>query len=161
MDALYAPWRHSYIPRDGAKKKECPFCAARETHNDEESFVLQRTEHSIIMLNKYPYNGGHILIVPHQHVAALDLLSPEVRSDLMEQVSRAACIVTEVLHCNGINIGINIGDACGGSIPEHIHIHVLPRWKGDTGFLPTLAHTKTISTNLREEYELLLPHFSA
>lgn len=155
LKILYAPWRALY------KKPEtdCPFCKDFALYK-QELFVLDITTTTVTLLNLYPYNAGHILVIPKKHVAHLDELTEQERNDLMQALSRSAQAVKTVLECTGINIGFNIGDgAAGGSVPHHIHGHVLPRWKSDTGFLTTLSHTKPISFNLSEIYQKLLPYF--
>jgi len=118
--------------------------------------VLARNEHVLVLLNKYPYNTGHLLIIPLNHVAQLSDLSPEVRASIMEATAEWSQIVQRELNCQGFNIGLNIGKISGGSIPDHLHMHVLPRWQGDTNFLVTLAETKLISFSLSDLYHALM-----
>jgi len=161
MKKLYAPWRSAYTQRIHAKTgdKGCIFCTIIASNNDVQEFVLKRNKHTVTMLNKYPYNPGHILIVPHAHVATLKELQPEARVELIEQAGHAAAVLETALQAEGCNIGINLGKAAGAGIPEHLHVHVLPRFWGDTNFLPTLADTKQISIDLAEIYKMLLPEF--
>ena len=165
MDILYAPWRSTYVKKNkshtAAQNTEnpCPFCVAGMSTDDAKAFVLRKSEHTLVMLNLYPYNAGHILIVPRAHARTLNDVSSETRREMMELMNSSIELLTSVLQATGINSGFNLGDAGGASIPEHLHIHVLPRWLGDTNFLPLLAHTKQISIDLIELYQQLKPHF--
>lgn len=162
MKKLYAPWRSAYTERVHAQQKNdrgCIFCSIIASDNDAQEFVLKRAPHTIVMLNKYPYNPGHILIVPYTHSATLGVLTAEVRGELIEQAQHVATLFETALRADGCNMGINIGKAAGAGIPEHIHMHMLPRFWGDTNFLPTLADTKQVSIDLHELYERLLSVF--
>jgi ATP adenylyltransferase len=162
MKKLYAPWRSEYTQKNNDHTDAfpiCVFCTVTASDKDSEHFILHRSTHSVIMLNKYPYNSGHLLIVPYAHTANLQTLTAEVRTELMENVSRATAVLESTLKNQGCNIGINIGKAAGAGIPEHIHMHVLPRFFGDTNFLPTLADTKQISIDLHAMYRTLVTAF--
>ena len=156
MNQLYAPWRAAYVKEEKNNLQECPFCAAAQSDDDAAHMVLARNEHVLVLLNKYPYNTGHLLIIPLNHVAQLSDLSPEVRASIMEATAEWSQIVQRELNCQGFNIGLNIGKISGGSIPDHLHMHVLPRWQGDTNFLVTLAETKLISFSLSDLYHALM-----
>ncbi len=148
MKHLYAPWRNRYITEKN--KRACIFCNHRDTAcNDTNNFVIKRFNHCLIMLNLFPYNAGHLLIIPYRHTATLAKLTIEERHELMEATNLAMSILKKELKADGFNAGINVGGkASGGSIPGHLHMHVLPRWHGDTSFLTTLAETKQISADL-------------
>ena len=161
MKYLYAPWRRAYA-YDTEKKKEshpaeCVFCIyAKTSEADEKNMVLKRLTNTFILLNLYPYNGGHVLIIPYNHVDAPDKLSRNEQSELMEASTYAMSVLRKEMNPHGFNLGMNIGGrVAGGSIPEHLHMHLLPRWQGDTSFLPTLADTKPISENLVTLYTQL------
>ncbi len=162
MEYLYAPWRGTYLTRDNPLKqpttaKSCVFCDMING-NDSENLILKRGKHAFILLNGYPYNPGHLLVVPYQHAASLELVSKEVRQEMMEMASSSIPLLQRTIHNNGTNVGINLGGkAAGGTIPEHLHIHVLPRWEGDTNFLPTLSQTKQLSADLMVIYKMLKP----
>jgi ATP adenylyltransferase len=164
MEYLYAPWRGTYLTRDNPLKQpttanSCVFCTMQKG-GDEENLILKRGKYAYILLNSYPYNPGHLLVVPYQHASSLEVVSKEVRQELMEMVSACITLLQNGIKNNGTNIGINLGGkAAGGTIPEHLHIHVLPRWEGDTNFLPTLAQTKQLSADLMEVYRILRPLF--
>jgi ATP adenylyltransferase len=163
MKDLYAPWRSPYSASlDKSKKQktkpnECVFCFEKNTKEDEQNFILKRYKHCYAILNKYPYNAGHIMVIPFAHVKDLQSLEQAARHEIMDAVNSCIEIVQKVLKCEGINVGLNLGRASGAGIPNHLHMHILPRWEGDTNFLPTLANTKVISFDLKEIYEALKP----
>lgn len=165
MKQLYAPWREDYsvsvanTKNEGAQKTECVFCSNFNSTHDEEHFILRRFNHIIVMLNLFPYNAGHLLLLPINHKASLDELSKETRIELIELTNHSATILGKKLKCDGLNIGLNLGKAAGAGIPSHLHMHVLPRFTGDTNFLPTLADTKAISFDLVKIYRQLKPEF--
>lgn len=169
MKRLYAPWRHDYVTKssDDFKQKgiardknECVFCTQFQADDDEKHFIIKRFKHCAVMMNFYPYNTGHVMVLPFEHVGDLCQLAPEVRSEMMEAVSLSTNILTDVLHCEGFNIGINLGIAGGGGIPSHVHIHILPRWRGDTNFLETLGQTKLVSADLFKTFANLKAGFA-
>jgi ATP adenylyltransferase len=161
MKKLYAPWRNTYTKSAASTKKEnataheCVFCVQLNEHNDAHYFILRRFSHSVVMLNSYPYNTGHLLILPLKHSGQLSDLDVATRTQIMELAAVSTDILTDVLKPHGFNIGINLGKASGASIPSHLHMHVLPRWPSDTNFLPVLADTKIISVDLHETYRQL------
>lgn len=165
MDHLFAPWREEYsksIERtkdEGASENSCVFCTIFKESQDENHLILRRFDSMIVMLNRYPYNAGHILILPHVHVPSLQALDKENRQELIELTNACVEIVKTELKCDGVNIGINLGKAAGAGIPSHLHMHILPRFFGDTNFLPALADTKQISFDLHKIYTRLKPHF--
>ena len=161
MNYLYTPWRENYI-KTGQTEHPCPLCLEPSPEHDAEKYIIKRYKHVYVILNLYPYNPGHLMVVPADHCSHLHLLTEETRSELMEVVSNACVIIEQELSSDGINIGMNIGGyAAGGTIPEHLHIHLLPRFKGDTNFLPILAETKQISRDLNTLYQRLLKAFTA
>jgi len=165
MENLFAPWRSTYATdsgetkQEGTKKDKCIFCSQLEKNQDETYFILKRFNHTFVMLNKYPYNAGHLLVLPIRHVAKLSELSKEERSELIEVQSASTDLLFETVKNNGLNVGINLGKAAGAGIPSHLHIHLLPRWQGDTNFMPTLAQTKVISFDLHKYYKELKKAF--
>jgi ATP adenylyltransferase len=164
MDKLYAPWRDDYT-QDVTHKKPCDlpascvFCQQFKDQKDDHYFILARYKHHAVLLNKYPYNGGHLLIIPFEHKPELFLYAPEVQHELIELMGASAEIIKQEMQAHGINMGINQGKAAGAGIPAHVHVHILPRWNGDTNFLPTLGDTKQISTDLSQVFIKLKPHF--
>ena len=158
MKLLYAPWRSAY--RVPTNTTGCVFCAQLTSNQDTTHCIIQRFEYCAVMLNIYPYNAGHVLVVPYNHVAELDQLSCQERSNLMHAATISTTVIRTALECEGINLGLNIGKASGGSIPEHIHMHIVPRWIGDTNFLVTVADTKPLSADLTQIYYTLKNAFS-
>lgn len=161
MNILHAPWRSEFSGKELKTKKtdspeqECVFCIQLAKHNDEEHYILKRFKNCIVMLNRFPYNAGHLLIMPIKHTGELDALPAEVRTELIELISACTVILKQELASQGTNVGLNLGRASGPSIPAHLHFHVLPRWEGDTNFMPVLAQTKVISFDLNEVYTKL------
>ena len=165
MKFLYCPWRSRYSQTNGHGKteetteKECIFCYISKEKQDEKNFILKRFAHNFVMLNRFPYNAGHLLIVPFAHAAQLSDVNKEARVELIELTTHSISIVKETLEAHGTNTGINFGKAAGAGIPSHYHMHILPRWLGDTNFLPTLTGTKQISFDLHHIYQQLKPSF--
>ena len=167
MDILYAPWRDTYV----TKSKEdngvlpddsCVFCDKIIIDDSApQDFILKKTKHAFVILNLYPYNGGHLLILPIQHVAHLEDLSKEIRAELMELMNASIVILKNVLQAQGVNAGMNLGRASGAGIPSHLHMHVVPRWVGDTSFITVIGNTKNVSVDLEKIYKNLKPSFEA
>ncbi|MFC1842637.1 HIT domain-containing protein [Candidatus Dependentiae bacterium] len=165
MKKLFAPWRSEYSndvtagKQEEAQPQSCAFCKQLAQNKDQSNFILKRFKHSFVMLNKYPYNAGHLLVLPIKHVSALSELSKEERTELMELTNLSIDILYKSLKNDGLNAGFNLGKAAGAGIPSHLHMHVLPRWQGDTNFMPTIAETKVISFDLAQLYKQLKPEF--
>jgi ATP adenylyltransferase len=150
MDRLWAPWRIAYVQGTGKKreKQRCIFCdAAKGGHKQH---VLFTTGRSIAILNIFPYNNGHIMVAPLRHTGQLSSLSPEEALDLFDAVSRVMRVLDRIIKPAGYNVGANIGRAAGAGIPGHLHLHIVPRWNGDTNFMPVVNSTKVISQSLEE-----------
>ena len=148
MDILWAPWRSQYIDtfKHPAGEEECFFCAAvNDTAHDRERLVVARAEHCIVLLNRYPYNGGHLLIAPKEHIGDLSLLSAEVACELMTLSQIAIRVINSISSPHAYNVGMNLGRSAGAGVPGHLHQHVIPRWDGDTGFVSTICDMKVIS----------------
>jgi ATP adenylyltransferase len=165
MKNLYAPWRGNYVVKkariksDDIQKDECVFCKNFADSDDAKNYVLKRFKHNAIVMNLYPYNTGHLMVIPFAHQASPSLISKEARDELMELTTQSAKILEKELGAEGINLGMNLGRPAGAGIPTHIHMHVLPRWIGDTNFMPLLADTKPISLDLNMVYKDLKPLF--
>ena len=155
MDKLWAPWRVTYVSNLHKKQKGCIFCAMSKAKKDKENFIFKRSGKAFAVLNIYPYNNGHILIVPNRHVNDLSKLTRPEREDLMDLLNDAKSIVDKALHPGGYNIGMNLGRVAGAGFPGHLHIHLVPRWHGDVNFMPTLASTKVISQSLATLFDRL------
>lgn len=151
MDKLWAPWRSRYIY--SRKKKGCIFCGNVKASSGRH--LIDRTEHSFSMLNLYPYNNGHVMVAPRRHVRSLELLSGDEISDLIALVNRTKLKIDRRLKPDGYNIGMNIGRTGGAGFAGHLHIHIVPRWEGDTNFMPILTDTKVVSESLEAMSRLL------
>jgi ATP adenylyltransferase len=158
-EVLWAPWRMAYI--EGKKPDECIFCTLPTDDNSlRTSLILSVSRHARVMLNKYPYNNGHLLISPHQHTAQLADLSEEAFGDLMALLQKAVAIVNTVFRPQGMNIGMNLGVCAGAGIADHLHWHVVPRWGGDTNFMPVIGSVHVMPQHLLESYDRLHPYFA-
>ncbi|MFQ6016034.1 MAG: HIT domain-containing protein [Anaerolineae bacterium] len=142
-----------YIQAD--KTGECIFCSALKENNDRETHILYRGETSFIILNRYPYNNGHLMVVPYQHVASPEELNEETSLELMLLVSKSLGLLREAMAPEGFNIGANMGQVAGAGVADHFHVHIVPRWAGDTNFMPIIASTRTIPELLNETYDKL------
>ena len=155
MDKLWAPWRVKYITKIGKLRGACTFCRLFRERKDKANFVIARTKHSFAVLNIYPYNNGHTLIVPNRHVNDLDGLTAPEMADLMDLLIRTQKMLDKALRPAGYNVGINLGRIAGAGIPGHLHIHVVPRWRGDANFMPVTAETRVISQSLKALFDKL------
>ncbi len=158
MRQLWAPWRMAYI-EDGSKEERCIFCTKFQSQDLRDALVMTQTSHTVVMLNKYPYNNGHLLIAPKRHENNLANLSVEQYLDLNETLRRSIQVVREVFNPAGVNIGMNLGKCAGAGIEDHLHWHIVPRWEGDTNFMPVIAETRVMPQHLLDSYDRLQPHF--
>jgi len=154
-NVLYSPWRMKYILAE--KNNSCIFCLPQE--QDAEHFVVHRSEHSFVILNLFPYNNGHLMVVPLRHVALLGDLSIEETANLFALVRRTEIVLRKIYHPEGINVGINIGKAAGAGIDDHLHIHLIPRWEGDTNFMTSVSGTRVIPEDFTKTYQVLKAGF--
>ncbi len=152
MKRIFTPWRMKYI-KSNKQGDGCIFCSVIEQNNDETNYLIHRGKYAFVILNKYPYTSGHLMVVPYQHSEILSDLNKLTRSEMMELVNKASHIVKEVYEPEGFNIGINMGSAAGAGIADHIHIHVVPRWFGDTNFIPVIGDTRLIPEELDVTYK--------
>lgn len=162
MDKLYAPWRDRYVHQaiKGGQKGSCVFCDLfNSNESDQDRFILFKDTNVAVVLNIYPYNGGHLLVIPQNHVAVYDKISEKVLGALMVASAKSMQIVQEVLDCQGMNFGANVGQIAGAGIPDHVHLHIVPRFVGDTGFFTTIGNAKQISVDLQNIYKKLKPAF--
>ncbi|GMR04392.1 MAG: HIT domain-containing protein [Thermodesulfobacteriota bacterium] len=157
MNRIWSPWRSEYIGAD--KPQTCILCDAPSKGPGSGFHVLFDGSVSLVMLNKYPYTGGHLMIAPLRHVANLEELSPEESIDLFRLMRVSTAALTSAFKPDGFNVGMNIGTAAGAGIDDHIHMHVVPRWEGDTNFMPVLSDTKVLSQHLDETFKRLKPLF--
>jgi len=159
MDQLWAPWRVELIEK-GAPAKGCIFCELPRSANDRENLVLGRTQRTFAILNRFPYNNGHLMVVPRSHEADLSALDRDEHAELSEMLRVAVRLVGRAYGPAGHNIGMNLGRAAGAGIADHLHWHVVPRWAGDTNFMPVLGDTKVIE-HLHASWDRLRPLFEA
>lgn len=157
MENLFAPWRMEYIEKGG--KDSCIFCDVFKENNDEKNLILIRSIHSFLILNRYPYNNGHLMVVSNLHKKEIEEFNNDELLDIFSLLSKGIQVLKKVLSPQGFNIGINLGEVAGAGVKDHFHIHIVPRWQGDTNFMPLLSETKVISEHLRTTYNKLLPHF--
>jgi ATP adenylyltransferase len=156
MKRLWAPWRMEYILSN--KTKGCVLCDKVAEDDDEKNHILHRGRTCYVMLNLYPYNNGHLMVVPYQHVPSLEMLEEETLTEMMLLVSKCLFALRECMSPQGFNLGANIGKAAGAGVYDHVHLHIVPRWEGDTNFMPIFAETRVIPELLDDTYEKLKAH---
>ena len=159
MDYLWAPWRMEYIL--SPKPDGCIFCDKPKQNADRENLILHRGDHCFVIMNYYPYNNGHLMIVPYRHIADLEDLTEKERREMMALLAGSAKIIKKAMNPDGLNIGMNLGRTAGAGIDEHLHFHIVPRWNGDTNFMPIFGHTKVLPQGLYESWNELKPRFDA
>ena len=157
LERLWAPWRERYVtaPKTRAAALECFICSGLVGKEDRANLVVWRRPLSTVVLNRFPYNNGHLLIAPRAHKAALAGLTAAENAELMETLTRMVSLLDDLMHPDGYNIGLNLGQVAGAGLPGHLHWHLVPRWNGDTNFMPVLADTKVIVQSLDALYGLL------
>ena len=158
MDNLWAPWRMEYI-RAAKKNIGKTFSSKLEEGTDKENLILYRGEHSFVCMNLYPYNNGHLMVIPNKIVDKPEELDKTVMTEIMQIVTLSMQIIRENMKAEGFNFGANIGVSAGAGISEHLHFHIVPRWAGDTNFMPVLGNTKVHVQGLHDTYDELRPHF--
>ena len=161
MDRLWSPWRARYIASGVDSAKDgCVLCLiASHPEDDEQNFVLHRGQHSFVVLNIYPYISGHLMIVPYLHTSEFDSAPKEITDELMDLTKKSQTALRETYSPAGFNMGMNLGSAAGAGIADHLHIHLLPRWSGDTNFMTTVGEARVIPEDLPTTYSKLRPHF--
>ncbi len=160
MEHLWTPWRSTYVTGKSLPH-ECVFCAALRSADDRENLVLHRAEHNFVVLNRFPYTSGHLMIAPNVHVAHLSQLE-ESASDEMWRLARSIeLIFAEIYRPDGVNLGMNLGEAAGAGIAGHLHLHMLPRWSGDANFMTVVGSTRVMPELLEDTFEKLRPAFAA
>jgi ATP adenylyltransferase len=161
MERLWAPWREAYITAPKNEKQGCIFCDKPRMERDEEAYILYRAPHTFVMLNTYPYNPGHLMVAPYAHVGDLESLDGETLAELMEVTRQCVRALREAVRPEGLNLGINLGAPAGAGVADHLHMHVVPRWVGDTNFMSVVAGVRVLSQGLDRTYEVLRPHFAS
>ena len=157
MELIWAPWRMEYIRMD--KSGGCILCEKPREDTDEANYILHRAVNNFIMLNSYPYNPGHLLVASYRHIGSLEALTEEERNEHFEMVSRSIRVLRGAFNPGGFNIGANMGKVAGTGIDDHFHSHIVPRWQGDTNYVPVLADVRVVPQALAETYEILKGKF--
>ena len=159
MQVLWAPWRMDYIL--GPKPDGCVLCLPpRDAGEDEERLILYRGQHSFVIMNKFPYNNGHLMVAPLRHVMDLPDLDCGESQEIMSLLQRCTSVLQEHFHPQGINVGLNLGEAAGAGIRDHLHFHLVPRWNGDSSFMAVMNETRVIPEHLAATYRKLKPLFA-
>ena len=153
MERIFAPWRIRYI--ESPKYEGCIFCDFPKENKDEERLILYRGKSSFVIMNNYPYNPGHLMIAPYRHVASVEELNEEEALEMMKLSQKMVEVIKKAMNPDGFNLGINLGKVAGAGIEDHIHLHIVPRWNGDTNFMPVLADVKVIPEAIEESYKKL------
>lgn len=150
MNTVWAPWRINYI--EMKKPEGCILCSKPGEDNDADNYIIHRGKHNFVILNSYPYNPGHLMVAPYRHVASPEELAKEEILEHWELINRSLGILRKSFGCHDFNIGMNLGSIAGAGITGHIHSHIVPRWQGDTNFMPVVADTKVIPQALKDTY---------
>src|SRR3954469_8859696 len=159
MERLWSPWRMEYMTQAG-KSEGCLFCNLLE-ESDEEVHIVHRGDAAFVVLNAYPYNTGHLMIAPMRHVGEAGGLTPEERNEIFDLTCRSVDIIKDSMGADGFNTGMNLGEVAGAGVPGHLHMHVVPRWDGDTNFMPVVGETKVLPELLGDTAARLRPGFAS
>ncbi len=151
MNYIWSPWRMDYIMNHDAAA-ECVFCKAVQQEDGPENLVVFRGQLAYVILNRYPYTSGHVMVVPYEHVASLESLTAETRSEIMELATRCIQVLRRAYQPQGFNLGVNMGEAAGAGIVDHVHLHVVPRWGGDTNFMSSVGGTRVLPESIDGGY---------
>ncbi len=157
MKILWAPWRIEYIKQP--KPSGCIFCTKPAEHQDLQNFIVYRGKAAFAIMNYYPYNNGHLMVVPFRHIAELTDLTSEEKLELMDLLALSQQALIETMSPHGFNIGMNLGQVAGAGVKDHLHFHIVPRWNGDTNYMPICGHTKVVSEGLAETWHSLKSAF--
>ena len=157
-EILWAPWRIEYI-ENTTESTECIFCDKPKDKDDKKNLIVYRGKLGFVIMNRFPYNNGHLMVVPYQHTSEISSLSSEERIELFNLLEISVNVLRKVMKPQGFNIGMNLGSLAGAGIADHLHFHIVPRWGGDTNFMPVIAHTKVISEGLEQTWEKLKREF--
>jgi ATP adenylyltransferase len=159
VERLWTPWRRAFVEGDDTQAEGCFLCLKAAEIDDRANLIVFRGALAYALLNLYPYNNGHLLIAPYAHTGDLATLQPSIASELMQLTQRSVDVLQREYRPHGFNVGMNLGKAAGAGLPDHLHIHVVPRWNGDTNFMPILAETKVLPESLEQTYDRLQPSF--
>jgi ATP adenylyltransferase len=158
MDFLWTPWRYRYVTGAG-EAGECVFCAAAKAPSDRDSLVVRRAARNLVILNRFPYTSGHIMVVPYEHVSSLEDLSDEALVEMIRLAREAEKHLRALYRPDGLNFGINLGKSAGAGIVGHVHLHAVPRWTGDTNFMTVVGETRVLPEDLEVTWERLSKAF--
>jgi len=158
MERIFAPWRIRYVL--APKPKDCVFCVAPKENRDRENLILYRGKTCYVIMNRNPYNPGHVMVNPYRHIPSIEDMTDEEMVESMKLVRLSIRAIREAMNPDGFNVGVNIGKVAGAGMAAHLHIHIVPRWNGDTSFMPVLADVQVIPEALEETYDKLYPLFS-
>ncbi len=159
MKRIWAPWRIEYILQ--SKKEGCFLCDIVDDDRDRNNLLLKRHEHVYLLMNRYPYNNGHLMVAPYRHISTLEDLDPDESDELMKVTREAVRTLKKSIRADGFNIGMNLGKVAGAGLEDHLHMHIVPRWNGDTNFMPVTGETKVMPQDLCELWDQLHPAFNA
>ncbi|MBQ0054610.1 MAG: HIT domain-containing protein [Synergistaceae bacterium] len=155
VDKIFAPWRSEYILSGDKKEGGCIFCDYPKEDKDEENLIIHRGKLCFVIMNRYPYSAGHLMVIPCRHLHNFAELTADELTELMQLAQKAVETLTEVMRPDGFNLGMNIGKVAGAGIDQHLHLHVVPRWNGDTNFMPVVGDTRVISEALESAWKRL------
>lgn len=158
MDYVWTPWRYRYIT-ETSSQKGCVFCQILESKDDEANLVVYRGLKNFVVLNRYPYNSGHTMVLPFEHIATLDALDEDTAGEMMRLTQQLETTIRELYGSDGINVGMNIGKAAGAGVAGHIHMHVVPRWMSDSNFATVIGETRVLPEELSETWRRLRSEF--
>ena len=159
MERLWTPWRRAFVEGADNRSAECFLCAIVAEHDDRKNLVPFRGERVFVLLNLYPYNSGHLMVAPYAHTGDLAGLDAAIANELMQVTQRSVDVLQRAYRPDAFNVGMNLGKPAGAGVPDHLHVHVVPRWNGDTNFMPVLGETKVLPESLEQTYERLEPFF--
>ncbi|MFA5727931.1 MAG: HIT domain-containing protein [Candidatus Neomarinimicrobiota bacterium] len=157
LDKLWAPWRIGYITNP--KAEGCFLCEYSADSDDKKHLILHRGKSAFVIMNYYPYNNGHLMVAPYQHVRNLNDLDESTRLEIFDLIDKSCQILHDSLNAEGFNVGLNLGSVAGAGLKDHLHFHIVPRWTGDTNFMPITGHTKVLREGLTETWQRLRPKF--
>ena len=160
MKRLWASWRMKYIT-NAAKEEGCVFCNALEKNDNPHNLIVMRGERAFVILNKFPYTSGHVMVAPLAHQPTLEDLNPSTRAEMMELATRCFTVLRQVYNPQAFNLGANIGEAAGAGVPGHVHLHIVPRWSGDTNFMSAVGEVRVLPEELEDTYRRVKEAFSA
>lgn len=163
MERIWSPWRSAYIEsfKSPTSENQCIFCEFPTLNTDEEKLILHRGKYNYVIMNLFPYNSGHLMIVPYQHTIELGSLSSECSAEIISLLAQSQSALENALNAQGFNIGVNLGKVAGAGIEKHIHFHIVPRWNGDTNFMPVFADIKVVPEEMIKTYNKLKPFFKS